>query len=86
MQALTYKSIKESLKNFVEWSFQRKGSPYHAGNEETCCFASEHQNRYKLRSCQIMYEVLTYLEDEFSLGVTADNSILRIAYRFISNL
>ena len=37
--------------------------PYIACNERNAFFISEHQNRYKLWSCQNMYEALTYLLD-----------------------
>ena len=40
--------IKEKLKDLIEWSFQREGSPYLACNERNAFFTPEHQNRYKL--------------------------------------
>ena len=53
-------SIKEKLNDLIEWSFEREGLPYLACNERNAFFTSEHQNRYKLWSCQNMCEALTY--------------------------
>ena len=60
--------IKEKLKDLIEWSFRREGSPYLACNERSAFFTSEHRNRYKLWSCQNMCEALTYLLDNILLG------------------
>ena len=40
-----------------------EGLSYLACNERNAFFTSEHQNRYKLWSCQNMCEALTYLLD-----------------------
>ena len=56
--------IKEKLNYLIEWSFEREGLPYLA------CYSrkrSEHQNWYKLWSCQNMCEALTYLLDNIVL-------------------
>ena len=42
---------------------QREGLPYLACNEKNTFFTFEHQNRYKLWSCQNMFDALTYLLD-----------------------
>ena len=55
--------IKEKLNDLIEWSFEREGLPYLACNERNAFFTSEHQNRYKLWTCQNMCEALTYLLD-----------------------
>ena len=60
---LPHNLIKEKLNDLIEWSFDRKGLPYLACNERNAFFTSEHQNRYKLWSCQNMCEALTYLLD-----------------------
>ena len=48
--------IKEKLNHLIEWSFERKDLPYLDCNERNAFFTSEHQNRYKLWSCQNMCE------------------------------
>ncbi|MEW8512930.1 MAG: hypothetical protein AB2608_19005 [Candidatus Thiodiazotropha sp.] len=60
---LPHNLIKEKLNDLIEWSFKREGLPYLACNERNAFFTSEHQNRYKLWSCQNMCEALTYLLD-----------------------
>ena len=53
--------IKEKLINLIEWTFKREGSPYIACNERQAFFISEDTKRYKLWSCQNVYEALIYL-------------------------
>ena len=53
---LPHNLIEEKLKDLIEWSFQAEGSPYHACYERNAFFTSEHQTRYKFRSCQNMCE------------------------------
>ena len=60
---LQHNLIKEKLKDLIEWSFQRRGSPYLVCDERKAFFTSEHQTRHKLWSCQNMCEALTYLLD-----------------------
>ena len=43
-------SIK--LKDLIEWTFEREGSPYLACNERNAFFTSEHQIRHKL--CRVI--------------------------------
>ena len=57
--------IKEKLNDLIEWPFEGKGLPYLACNKRNASSTSEHQTRYKLRSCQIMCEALTYLLNNF---------------------
>ena len=54
---LPHNLMKEKLKDLIECSFQREGSPYLACHDKNAFFTSEHQNRYKLWSCQNMYEI-----------------------------
>ena len=64
---LPHNLIKAKLNDLIEWSFEREGLSYLACNERNAFFTSEHQNRYKLWSCQNMCEALTYpLENIFS--------------------
>ena len=56
---MSHNLIKEKLNDLIEWPFEREGLPYLACNERNAFF--EHQNRYKLWSCQNMCEALTYL-------------------------
>ena len=60
---LPHNLMKEKLKDLIEWSFHREGASYLAYNERNAFFTSEHRNRYKLWSCQNMYEALRYLLD-----------------------
>ena len=60
---LPHNLIKEKLNDLIEWSFEREWLRYIACNERKVFFASEHQNRYKLWSCQNICEALTYLLD-----------------------
>ena len=60
---LPHNLIKEKLNDLIEWSFEREGLPYLACNERNAFFTSEHQNRFKLWSCQNICEALTYLLD-----------------------
>ena len=48
--------IKEKVKDLHEWSFQTDGLPFLACEERNAFFTSEHQNQYKLWSCQNIYE------------------------------
>ena len=60
---LCYNLIKEKLLNLIEWTFKRGGSPYIACNEKQAFFTSRDTQRYKLWSCQNLYEALIYLLD-----------------------
>ena len=60
---LPHNLIKEKLKDLIECSFQREGSPYLACNDRNALFTSEHQHQYKLWSCQNMCESLKHLLD-----------------------
>ena len=61
---LPHDLTKEKLNDLIEWSFEREGLPYLACNKRNAFFTPEHQNRYKLWSCQNMCEALTYLLDD----------------------
>ncbi|MEW8548116.1 MAG: hypothetical protein AB2693_31825, partial [Candidatus Thiodiazotropha sp.] len=61
--ALPYSLINEKLLDFIEWTFQREGSPFLTCSERNAVFTSEHRNQYKLWSRQNIYDVLTYLLD-----------------------
>ena len=50
--------IKEKLYDLIEWSIKREGLLYLACNERNMFFTSEHQNRYKVWTCQSMCEAL----------------------------
>ena len=60
---LPHNLIKEKLINLIEWPFKREGSPYIAYNEIQAFFTSEDTKRYKLWSCQNVYEALKYFLD-----------------------
>ena len=60
---LSYNLIKEKLNDLIEWSFERERWSCIACNERNVFFTSEHQNLYKIWSCQNMCEALTYLLD-----------------------
>ena len=60
---LPHNLIKEKLKNLIEWTFKREGSPYIACNERQAFFTSEDTKRYKRWSCQNVCEALIYLLD-----------------------
>ena len=60
---LPHNLIKEKLINLIEWTFKREGSPYIACNERQAFFTSEDTKRYKLWSCQNIWEALIYLLD-----------------------
>ena len=55
--------IKEKLKNLIEWTFKREGSPYIACNERQAFFTSGDTKRYKLWSCPNVCKALIYLLD-----------------------
>ena len=62
---------KEKLKDLTGWSFQRECSPYLVCNDRNAFLTSEHQNRYKLWSCQNMCEALAYLLDNIFIMFNA---------------
>ena len=51
---LSHNVIKEKFKDLIEWSFEREGLSYLTCNGRNAFFTSEHQNRYKLWTCQNM--------------------------------
>ena len=51
------------LINLIEWTFNRKGSPYITCNDRQAFFTSGDTKRYKLWSCQNVCEALIYLLD-----------------------
>ena len=53
---LPHNLIKEKLINLIEWTFKREGSPYIACNEIQVFFISGDTKRYKLWSCQNVYD------------------------------
>ena len=60
---LSHNLIKEKLIDLIEWTFQRKGSPYLACNERQAFFTSGDPKRYKFWSCQNVCEAVIYLLD-----------------------
>ena len=60
---LPHNFIKKKLINLIEWTFKREGSLYIACNERQAFFTSGDTKRYKLWSCQNVYEALIYLSD-----------------------
>ena len=63
LSTLPHNLIKENLINLIEWTFKREGSPYNACNKRQAFFTSGDKKRYKLWSCQNVYEALIYLLD-----------------------
>ena len=55
--------IKEKLTELIEPTFNKKGSLYLACNDKNAFLNSEQPKRYKLWSCQKMYDALVYLVD-----------------------
>ena len=49
--------------NLIKWTFKRERSPYIACNERQAFFTSGDTKRYKLWSCQNVYEALIYRLD-----------------------
>ena len=60
---LPHNLIKEKLTELIEQTFNREGSLYLACNDKNAFFTSEQPKRYKLWSCQKMYDALHYLLD-----------------------
>ena len=60
---LPHTLIKEKLTEFIEQTFNRKGSLYLACYDRNAFFTSEQPKRYKLWSCQKMCDALHYLLD-----------------------
>ena len=60
---LPHNLIKEKLTELIEQSFNRKGSLYFACKYKNAFFTSEQPKRYKLWSCQKMFDALHYLLD-----------------------
>ena len=55
--------IKEKLTELIGQTFNREGSLYLACNDKNAFFTSEQPKRYKLSSCQKMYDALHYFLD-----------------------
>ena len=60
---LPHNLIKEKLTELIEQTFNREGSLCLACNDKNAFFTSEQPKRYKLWSCQKMYDALHYLLD-----------------------
>ena len=60
---LPHNLIKEKLTELIEQTFNREGSLYLACNDKNALFTSKQPKRYKLWSCQKMYDALHYLLD-----------------------
>ena len=58
---LPHNLIKEILTELIEQTFNREGSLYLACNDKNAFFTSEQPKRYKLWSCQKMWDALHYL-------------------------
>ena len=58
---LLHNLIKEKLTELIEQTFNGEGSLYLACNDKNASFTSEQPKRYKLWSCQKMYDALHYL-------------------------
>ena len=55
--------IKEKLTELIEQTFNREGSLYLTCNDKNAFFTSEQPKRFKLWSCQKMFDALHYLLD-----------------------
>ena len=55
--------IKENLTGLIESCFQRERSPHLPCNDRNAFFTSDDQNRFKIWSCQTVYDELSYLLD-----------------------
>ena len=60
---LPHNQIKEKLTELIEHRFNREGSFYLACYDKLALFTSEQPRRYKLWSCQKMYDAFHYLLD-----------------------
>ena len=60
---LPHNLITEKLTKLIGQTFNREGSFYLACNDTNAFFISEQPERYKLWSCQKMYDALHYLLD-----------------------
>ena len=60
---LPHNLIKKKLINLIETTFQREGTIYLACNDKIAFFTSEDQKRFKLWSCQNVFDALIYLLD-----------------------
>ena len=62
---LPHNLINEKLTLLIEQTFNREGSLYLACNDKNAFLTSEQPKRYKLWSCQKMFDALHYLLDIF---------------------
>ena len=60
---MPYNLIKQKLTELIEQTFNREGSLYLACSDKNAFFTSEQPKRYKLWSCQRMFDALLYLLD-----------------------
>ena len=60
---LPHNLIKKKLINLIETAFQREGTLYLACNDKIAYFTSDDQQRFKLWSCQNVFDALIYLLD-----------------------
>ena len=60
---LPHNLIKDKLTELIEQTFNREGSLYLACNEKRAFFTSEQPKRFKLLSCQKVYDALHFLLD-----------------------
>ena len=60
---LNHNLIKENLTELIEQTVNRESSLHLACNDKNAFFTSEKPKRYKLRSCQKMYDARHYLLD-----------------------
>ena len=60
---LPHNLIKQKLIDLIKWTFQREGLSYLACNERQAFFAAGDSKRYKVWSCQNVFEALIYLLD-----------------------
>ena len=74
---LPHSQIKEKLTELIEHRFNREGSLYLACHDKLALFTSEQPKRYKLWSCQKMYDAFHYL---------LDNIFIRFASNYIDKL
>ena len=60
---LPHNLIKDKLIDLIERTFNRKGSPYLACNDQNAFFTSEKTTKYHACSCQNLRDALTFLLD-----------------------
>ena len=66
---LRHNLIKETLIDFIERTFQRKGAPYLASNDRNAFFTSQEHKMYTLWCCQEVHvsEAHTFLLDNINI-------------------